>query len=101
LGLPAKVPLAIIGDEKSPDGSVRIVRAEVAVSPVEAAELAIGPPRLKNWPTHRRVSQFLRQPQIFGWADVAEFGAVLGIMLVQLGPAAESGSAGEKQQDEK
>jgi hypothetical protein len=98
LRLPSKVPFAIIGDEKCSDGSVRIVRAKVTLTPVKAAELAIWPPRFKNWPTHRRVSQFLRQPQILGLADVAELGAVLGVVLIQLRPATESGAAGEKQE---
>jgi hypothetical protein len=97
LRLPSKVPFAVIGDEKCPDGPVGIVRTEVAVTPVEAAELAIWPARLKNRSAHRSVSQFLRQPQIFGLADVPEFGAMLGIMLIQLCPASKSRSTGEKQ----
>jgi hypothetical protein len=98
LRLPSKVPFAIIGDEKCPDGSVWIERAEVALAPVEAAELAIWPARFEDWPSHRRVPQFLRQPQIFRLANVAEFRPVFSIMFIELRPAAEPGSAGEKQQ---
>jgi hypothetical protein len=99
LRLVSKVPLAIVGDKKCPDGSVRIVSAKVPVTPVKSAELAIRPPGFEDWPTHRRVPQFLRQPQIFGLADVPELGAMLGIMLIQLRPAPESRPAGEKQQN--
>ena len=99
LRLVSKVPLAIIGDEKCPDGPVRIVRAEIALAPVKSAELAIGTPRFKNWPTHRGVPQFLRHPEIFRLADMAELGPMLGVMLIQLRPATEFGTAGKKQQD--
>jgi len=98
LRLPAKVPFAIIGDEKCPNGSVRIVGAKIAFAPVESAELAIWPARLENWPTHRRISQSLRQTKIFRLADVAELRAVLSEMLFQLRAAAESRPAGEEQQ---
>ena len=97
--LASKVPLAIVRDEKRPDGSVGIVGAEVALAPIEAAELAIRPPGFKNWPTHRGVPQFLRQPQIFGLADMAELDAVLGVMLIQLRPAPESRPTGEKEKN--
>ena len=68
------------------------------MAPVEAAELAIWTPRFENRSSDRRISQFLRQPQIFRLADVAELGPVLSIMFIQLRPAAEPWPAGEKQQ---
>jgi len=96
--LPSKVPFAIVGNEKSADGPIRIVRAEVSLAPIEAAELAIWTPRFEDGSRGRRVSQFLRQPQILRLADVAEFGPVLGVMLIELRLAPESRSAGKKQQ---
>ena len=96
--LPSKVPFAIVWNEKSADGPIGIVRAKVALALVEAAELAIWTPCFEDRSRGRRVSQFLRQPQILRPADVAELGSVLGIMLIELRAASESGSAGKKQQ---
>ena len=96
----SEVTLAVIGNEKGADGPARIVCAKVASAPVEATELPIRTPRFEDGPANRQVSQLLRQPQILGDADVSEFSAMLGIMLFQLGMAAESGSAGEEQEGE-
>ena len=51
-------------------------------------------------PPGRRVPQLLRQPQIFGFADGAELGAVFR-MFVQLRPAAKAGPGSEQQERQK
>src|SRR6202030_3160527 len=91
---------AVVRNEKGADSSVRIVRAKVAFAPVKSAELAIWTPRFENRSTNRCISQFLRQPKIFRLADMAELGPMLGIMLVQLRPAAKSRSAAKEHQCE-
>src|ERR1700681_1200047 len=77
-GLSSEVPLAIVGDKKRTNSLIRIISAEVALAPVEAAELSIRAPRFEDRSTrrHGRVSQFLRQPQIFQLADVAELSSM-------------------------
>jgi len=95
--LSSEISFSIIGNEKSADGPAPIVSAEVTSTPVEAAELPVRTPRFENGPSKRRVSQLLRQPQVFGNADVSELGSMLGVMLFQLGMAAEARSAGEEQ----
>jgi hypothetical protein len=99
-GLSSEVPFAIVGDKKRTNSLIRIISAEVALAPVEAAELSIRPPRFEDRSTrrHGRVSQFLRQPQIFQLADVAELSSMFGIMLIQLDRAAKPRAAGQKQQ---
>jgi hypothetical protein len=62
-----------------------------------SAELAIWTPSFEDRSAGRRVSQFLRQPQILRLADVAEFGPVLGVMLIELRLAPESRSAGKNE----
>ena len=93
-GLPLKVSFTVVGDEESSNGTVGIVRAEVFVSAVKAAELAVLALDFEDGSTHRCIAQFLRQAQIFRLADPSEFGPMLLVMLVELRLAAKARSAG-------
>jgi len=77
---------------------VRIVGAEVAMPPVEAAELAIRPSGFEDRTAGGLIAQFLRQPQIVLLANMAEFRAVFLIMFVELSLRAKAGSRRAKEQ---
>src|SRR5580698_7103440 len=97
-GLPSEIAFAVVGDEEGSDGSVWIIGSEIAMPPVEAAELAVAAPRFQDGTAQRSVSQLLRQTQVLGLVDGAKFGAVLLKMLVQQGAAAETWAGGEQQE---
>jgi hypothetical protein len=100
LGLPLKVSFAGIGYEERSDGSVAIVGAEVSVAAIEPAELAAGPARFEDRSAGGCVSQLLRETQILGFADRAEFVPVLLVVFIEFFPAAEAGAGGIEQQPE-
>jgi len=86
-----EVALAIVRDEEGPDGPIGIVRAEVPFRLVELAELASGRSTAESG-RYRRIAQRLRQAQVLLLRDPAELGAMLPVVLVELGSAAKAGA---------
>jgi hypothetical protein len=87
--LPLKIALTVVGDEECADGAITIVGAKVAMPAIELAELTVRTPRFQDRPAWAGISQLLRQPQILAFANRAELSAVLGVVFIQLRPAAE------------
>ncbi len=98
LSLALKITFAGVWNEERSDGPVAIIGSEISVATVESAELAIGPARFKDRSANWSVSQLLRETQILGFADRAEFVPMLLVMFFESLLAAEAWAGSEQQQ---
>src|SRR5690606_38408216 len=71
-------------NEERADGSVAVVCTEVSLPAVELCDHTVLALRLKNGAARRSVAQFLRQTEVVGLRDVAEFLTVLAKVIVEL-----------------
>jgi len=100
-GLAEEVTLTIVGNEEGANGSVAIVGAEIAVAAIEAAELAAGPSGFEDWSADGRIPERLRQIQVFGLTDGAEFVPMLLVVFVEQRGAAKARAGGAEEERQK
>jgi hypothetical protein len=83
LNLTAEVALAVVGPKVGAYDAVRVEGQEGAAPSVKPGDDAVASHCLQDIAADRRVAQRLRLAQIILPADVAEFAAMLAVVLIQ------------------
>jgi hypothetical protein len=94
LALALKIPDAIVGDEERAQRSIRIVRNDPPVPPIELCTPAIGTFGYQNILPRPRIAQLLRHMQVLISRNLSEFLTVFGEVIVQQMQRTESPADG-------